>query len=180
VDELWKRAASGDKDAFSDLVMIYQQQLYKIARAKLDNDCDICDALQNTLLLAYKHIKQVKQVSFFKTWLIKILLNECSAIYRKRNRNGVMLTGTETTLYLSDRNNIASEDYSAIESNIDFFALISMLNDEEKQAITLFYSSDLSIKEISRLTGINENTVKTRLSRAKAKVAKRMKEVQNL
>ena len=178
MDDLLKQAAHGDRNAFSELVLIFQQPLYKIARSKLDNDCDICDALQNTLLLAYKNIRKVKNLSFFQTWLIRILLNECNAIYRKKKQSGVFLADVETVRYLADRAKTSGDDYSAVESNLDFQALISMLNDDEKEVVTLFYSCDLTTREISRLIGVNENTIKTRLCRARNKIAKKIRGVE--
>lgn len=58
MEELLSKAILGDKDAFTDIILEYEQELYKIARMRLNNDYDICEAVQSTMILAYKHIKK--------------------------------------------------------------------------------------------------------------------------
>ena len=86
MEELILKAIAGDKDAFTLVILEYEQELYKIAKMRLISDYDICEAIQNTMILAYKHIKKVKEVKYFKTWIIRILINECKKIYK---RNGI-------------------------------------------------------------------------------------------
>lgn len=170
MDELLlKRAIKGDADAFTSIVLEYEQQLYKIARIRLDNEHDICDAIQNTLFSVYKNMKKVKNLSFFKTWMIKILINECNSIYSKSKKNIVSFQEKQMENYIG-----ANADFETVEDEIDFLSIIKILNYEEQQIITLFYSCDLSLKEISSLINVNINTVKTRLSRAKSKIKKNL------
>lgn len=175
MEDLLKRAVKGDKTAFSSIVLEYQHQLYKIAAARLDNENDIYDATQNALISAYRNIKKVKEISFFKTWIIKILINECNLIYRKRHKRIISFEETEIDKYIS-----LNDAYKEVESSFDFHLLLKPLNPEESMAITLFYCSDLSIKEISRLTKTNENTVKARLRNAKIKIRNNIKEMEAL
>lgn len=166
MDHMIQKAISGDEGAFSSIVTCYEQQLYKISRTRLTNDEDICDAVQNTLLLAFRNIRKVKQAAYFKTWLVRILINECNAIYRQKGQADQSLSESDQAdFYGSDRS--FERD---VENRIDFHEAMGILNFEERQAITLFYSADLSIKEISKATKANVNTVKTRLSRAKNKL----------
>lgn len=171
MDENIKKAIGGDKNAFTSIVLEYEQQLYKIARTRLADDHDICDAIQNTLLSAYQNVTKVRKSKYFKTWLIRILLNECNAVYRKKQ------WGSASFEEIGAERCLGTEDgFSHVEHQIDFNSAMQILNFEERQAMTLFYTEDLSIKEISKLMNLNVNTVKTRLSRAKGKLKKVLKE----
>jgi RNA polymerase sigma-70 factor (ECF subfamily) len=123
------------------------------------------------MLRAYKNIGTVRQTSFFKTWLIKILINECNTFFRKQKKESMPLLSSKLDSFVHAR-----DDFSISNSSFDFDMLLKVLNYEERQVIILFYSCDFSIKDICQLTGVNENTVKTRMSRAKTKIKKMLGE----
>lgn len=75
-------AKQGDKEAFSELIHENKLSMYKVAKAMLGRECDVEDAIQNTIINSYKNIKNLKKEKFFKTWLIRILINECNKIIR--------------------------------------------------------------------------------------------------
>ena len=85
-EELIIKAKSGEVRAFTDLIHSIENDLYRIAKTRLDNDDDICDAIQETMINAYKHLKKLKDNSHFKSWIIKILINECNKIYKTKKR----------------------------------------------------------------------------------------------
>lgn len=147
----------------------YSQDLYKIARSKLDNEYDICDALQETMLSAYTNLKKVKDVEYFKTWIIKILINKCNDIYRNKG-NIKLYIDIKDTAYEYEEDSILN-----LESKLAFENIINILNEEDRTIITLYYNNDFSIKQISDLLNMNENTVKTRLSRSKNKIKEKFK-----
>ena len=62
------------------------QSLYKVAKAILKNEEDVADAMQDTVLTCWEKIDTLKKDKYFKTWLIRILINHCNAIYRQRTR----------------------------------------------------------------------------------------------
>lgn len=68
-------------------MLLLKAELYKIAKTRLKNDDDIYDAIQETMLIAFKSIKRLKQVQSFKTWIIKILINRSNSMYEKRKCN---------------------------------------------------------------------------------------------
>lgn len=164
MNELVNQAIKGDVGAFSSLVTSYEQQLYKISRTRLSNEADICDAVQNTLLYAFKSIRKLKKADFFKTWLIRILINECNAIYRQKKYGSI--EELENIVFLD-----SGQSFEAtVDNQLDFESAMQVLRFEERQTITLFYTLDLSIKDISKATGMNINTVKTHLNRARGKL----------
>lgn len=140
--------------------------MYRIAKIRLSTVDDINEAVQNTVVKAFINIKKLNNSKYFKTWIIRILINECNNIYKFKN---------ETIFEEYNETNISeiSKDYiNDLIENIDFFELMQNLNLEERTIITLFYSEDLPIKEISKILEIPKSTVTTKLSRARNKLKK--------
>ena len=67
------------------LFLSIQKDLYCIAKMKINNENDIEDIIQETMLSAYTNLKKLKNNSFFKTWIIRILINKCNQFYKKKN-----------------------------------------------------------------------------------------------
>lgn len=165
--ELVIQAKRGNKEAFSILIKSIQNDLYKIAKTRLNNDYDIADAIQETIINAYKYIKKLKDLSGFKSWIIKILINECNKIYKKKSKEKEIV----------EKKYIEYIDYTDTSiqnsnSKLDFEILIRKLDYDEKLIVTLYYNSHYSCKEISDILNMNINTVKSKLLRAKEKVKK--------
>lgn len=74
------KAVQGDVEAFLELMDRNSLAMYKVARAILNNDDDVADAVQNTILNCFEKIHTLKKHEYFKTWLIRILINECNGI----------------------------------------------------------------------------------------------------
>jgi RNA polymerase sigma-70 factor (ECF subfamily) len=165
-EQLVVKAKTGDTRAFTELIHCIENDLYRIAKTRLRNDDEIGDAIQETMIIAYKKIKKLKDNFKFKTWIIKILINECNLIYKKRKRQNNVYERMENNNILKDEDNIIHN----INSMLDFELLINKLNYEERLIITLFYNSQYSCSEISEILNMNINTVKSKLKRAKDKI----------
>lgn len=164
MEDLIIKAKDGDKEAFIDLICEMRHDLYKIARIRLSCDADIEDAIQETTIKAFKSIKKLKKISSYKSWITKILINECNKIYQIRKKNQISYENLKLDNFLSTNTNNKSDDEA------EFYYLLEGLNYDERMAIILFYMEDYPIKEIARLMKTNENTIKTRLKRAKDKI----------
>ena len=86
MDELVQQAKKGDKQAFTQIIISLETDLYKIAKMRLDSNDDIEEAVQETMIEAFKHMKKLKENSYFKTWIIRILINKCNFIYKKNKK----------------------------------------------------------------------------------------------
>ena len=80
MEDLIEKAKKGDKESFTRLVLLVKNELYHVAKARLNNEEDVCDAIQETTITAYKNIKELKDSRYFKTWIIRILINESNLI----------------------------------------------------------------------------------------------------
>lgn len=169
MEEIIERAKKGDNQAFTVLITNMQSELYKIAKLRLKSDDDINEAVQETIIKTYSSIKKLKNNQYFKTWIIKILINECNSIYQKNKKNQFEEYDENINIY----ENI--DNINQKISELDFFILIENLKYEEKIAITLYYLEGLSTKEISKILKQPEATIKTRISRSKEKIKRTLK-----
>lgn len=161
MEELVEKAKKGNSEAFDKLILMTEKEMYLIAKTKINNDDDIADIMQETILICFKNIHKLKYNSFFKTWLIRILINECNKMYKKRKRRDVVSI---------DKNEIEIEDKNYDDGNLSFHVLIRKLNEEEKMILTLYYCHKYTTKEISQILKIKENTIKSKIIRAKTKL----------
>ena len=166
MEELVAKSKKGDSKAFTELIHSIKNYLYRIAKTRLNSDDDIGDAIQETMIIAYKKLKKLKDNSKFKSWIIKILINECNLIYKKRKKQNDIYEKVEINTVLGNED----ESIHMINSKLDFELLINQLNYEERLIITLFYNNRYSCSEISEILNMNVNTVKSKLKRAKEKI----------
>lgn len=78
------KAKAGDPEAFIQLIQEIELPLYRTARSIVNKDEDCADALQETMLKAFKSIHTLKEPAFFKTWIFRILINECNTMVKKK------------------------------------------------------------------------------------------------
>ena len=159
MEALVTAAKNGDKEAFVRLIRMNKQSLYKTAWIYLRDEQDIADALQNTILSCYENIQRLREPKYFKTWLMRILINECKDILRQKNH------ATELDDF--------AECVHCEELNLcEWKQLLLCLDEESRKIVELYYFDEFSVKEISALLEMNSNTVSTKLSRARAKLKK--------
>lgn len=164
--QLIKKAQKGNKEAFNELILYYEKDLYNIAKSRLHNEDDVCDVVQETILKAYQSIRKLLNPSKFKIWLIKILINECNKIYKSQKNN----------LYDIDEKS-DSIVYDKNDSDLEFLNLMNVLDSDEKNIFILYYQEGYTSKEISKILNINQNTILSKLSRGKEKIKNTLKEV---
>ena len=131
---LVKKAQKKDDQAFVELMERCKSGMYKVARSYLKDDADIADAIQETVINCYEHIGRLKNADYFKTWLTRILINNCKDI-----------------------------------QNYEFQELMNSLDEKYRIVLLLYYGEGFKIKEIAQILEMDENTVKTRLSRGRKK-----------
>lgn len=155
MEELVRKAKQRNPDAFEKLVRVHMQSLYKIARAYLSSDEDAADAIQETILTCYEKLPGLKNDSYFKTWMTKILMRKCCDILKsKRNLH---FSGEEM-------------DYSFFDTNFDeleWKEVIGLLDEKYRLIMVLYYVEGFRTGEIAQILDMNENTVRTRLKRGR-------------
>ena len=155
MQELVEKAVRGDADAFLELMEMNSLSMYKTARGILKNDNDVSDAIQDTILDAFEHIGSLKKTEYFKTWVMRILINNCTRTYRK-NRKRVSMEQ-----YMEEG------EYDKGASEVEFKELLLALPEESRTIFQLYFGEQFTTKEIADILGMKENTVKSRIHRGK-------------
>lgn len=164
MEDLILKAQKGDTAAFVQIILKFENELYKIAKTRISNESDIEDAIQETMIETYKSIKKLKDPKKLKKWLIKILINKCNRIYNKKYKNDI-----STNEYNLD-NYIILNSNKDIEDDLDFYLLIKDLKYEERIIVILYYLEQYTVPEIKTILRMNENTIRTHLFRARQKI----------
>lgn len=167
IEELVERSKRRDNEAYVHLIQYVEKDLQKIAMSKLRNEYDAEEAVQATIVNAYLNIEKLENNEYFKTWIIKILLNECNRYYRQAKKNNEILKN------YSDFNDLAS--VQQIDDTIDFEKLIDNLNEHEKTIFKLYYQNRFTIREISKILDLKTTTIKATLCRGRKKIKKKLK-----
>lgn len=155
MEQLVRKAIKGDGEAFATLIENNMQSLYKIAWIYLKNDADVADAVQDTILACFEKIHTLQNPKYFKTWMIRILINKSTDIVRKK-------------VNVADAENILeSYSFEPQYEHCEWKLLMNALEEKYSAVLNLYYYDELSVKEISKLLGVKQNTVLTRLRRGR-------------
>lgn len=143
------------KEQLGQLIIASQDTLYHVAKTLLVSDADCADAIQETIVKAFTKLHTLRQDSHAKTWLVRILINECYTFMRKAKRV-VPLEEWQCEEIVGEE-----ADYS------DLYEAVRRLPPETRICITLYYLEGYSVKETARMLEITESAVKNRLARAR-------------
>lgn len=155
-------AKNGDKEAFSRVIGSIKLKLYKTAMAILKNDDDACDAIQETLISAYRNLNKLEHVVYFETWIIRILINKCYDLIKKNQK----------IANINERvNKNVDSFYEMYANESELESILNKIEKDLKIVTVLYYYDELSIKEIASILNIPEGTVKSRLSRARKSIS---------
>lgn len=166
MEELIIKAKKGDKAAFTELFVKFENDLYKLAKVKIKSEEDVEDVVQETMIKAFISIRKLKSNKAFKKWIVQILFNNCKRYFKKKERRECSFEIEIVKLDKTDQKDF----FESTENDVDFKLLLHSLSEEEKIIILLFYNERYTTKEIGSLLGLNENTVKSKLARAKKKI----------
>lgn len=132
-----------------------QDRFYRIAYSYTRHQEDALDAVQNAVCKALESHKNIKNADAVKTWFYRILINECLTVLKKRNKMVPTAAVEQETVY----NEKGYEQGGSIEQELE------KLEMDVQGIIKLRFFEEMSLKEISQITGLNLNTVKTKLYR---------------
>lgn len=181
-NELVCRAQKGDMDAFENLFNRHHKRVYNIALRMLQNETDAADATQEVFVRAYKSIGRLVSTEAFVTWLKTMTINICRDALRKHGKVRMESLdspvkyedGSSAGREIADWSNDPSE--SALTGNLQESVqkAIFSLEPDYREVVTLFYIDGANVAEISRITGSPQGTVKSRLSRARAELKRKL------
>lgn len=161
--------------SLSFLIKEIQVELYNIAKIKISNEDDINDVLQDTIIDIHNGIRKLKNDKLFKTWAVRILLNNCNSLLKNKYKGNNIISYEE---YIQKCNDMETNETTEIKnSKLNFEEIMGILSEQEKIIFTMFYQEDYQISEISEALQLNVNTIKSILRRGKEKIKEKYKEL---
>jgi RNA polymerase sigma-70 factor (ECF subfamily) len=151
-----------NKNLFIDRVLEAERTLYHVSKTILSVDQDCEDAVQSAILKAYEKLNTLKEEQYFKTWIIRILLNEC---YRLKRREQPNVSYEECFEFVKAED---EEDFS------ELYLAIKKLPERIRITIVLYYVEGYSVKEIKQILKIPAGTVKSRLAKGRKLLKNRL------
>ncbi|MDO4828812.1 MAG: RNA polymerase sigma factor [Clostridia bacterium] len=142
------------KEEFERRIVEMQGTLYRVSATLLRSHFDREDAISETVLKALSRRERLRDDRAMQSWVIRILINECRAVYRRRARE-----------MPSDA---LPEPECPPDANPDILRALSTLPEPLRLCLTLHYSEGYAVNEIARMLRVPAGTVKSRLSRARA------------
>ncbi len=145
---------------FIQRVRACERRLYRVARTMLPQESDCEDAVQEALLRAWDRLDTLRQEAYFETWLMRILINQCKTFYRRRPPAPAELT----------------EDIPQPEpGRTPLLDALDALPRKLRVTLELHYIEGYGIREIARILGVPEGTVKWQLNRGRARLKQELK-----
>ena len=173
-DELIATAQNGDVNAFNQLVLKYQGLAYNVAYRILHNQDRAADATQDGFLRGYRALAQFRGGSF-KAWVLRIVTNCCYDQLRVLKRHPStpiddLVENNEHSTLLESRDESPEKRVERLELGQALQTALDVLPDEQRVVLVLSDVQGLSYAEIAQVTSVSLGTVKSRLSRARAKL----------
>ncbi len=173
--EIIKRILTGEQAIFAILVQRYQQYVFTLVLRFTDNREDAEEISQDIFVKAYRSLADFRGESKFSTWLYTVVRTSCITFLRKKKLDIVSIDNERTALQLENResgfnaNTIEQKSRHAMVNEA-----IRLLSPDDSQLITLFYKGEQSLEEIGKIMGLDLNTVKVKLHRARHRLKEKM------
>src|SRR5260370_2149574 len=177
--ELVAQTRDGDKSAFGQLVERYQQMVGHIARKMVVDEWIAHELAQEAILQAYLSLNHLRDASRFKSWLYGITLNICRSYLHNQKMDMLSLEtimGGARSDTVANSDNMVDPQTIAEAHDLQHLVLgaIDELSARDKEATLLFYYEQLTLQEISALSGVSVGAIKGRLHRARKQLQERL------
>jgi RNA polymerase sigma-70 factor, ECF subfamily len=177
---LVRLSRNGDRQAFEELVDMYQDKIYHLAYRMLNFSSEAEDVVQDTFLRVYMNMDRYDENQKFSTWIYRIATNLCIDRLRKRKPNysldAEMPDGEGADWYslLPSNQDTPEEEIVLSETQDQIRKAISTLPEKYKSVVILRYLHDMSLQEIGDVLGMPVTTVKTRVHRGREYLRKKL------
>lgn len=179
-NRLVRQAQSGDTAAYEELVRIHQPRLLAVVSGILRRNQDVEDIAQQVLVKAYLSLKRFDLRSAFGTWLYKIAVNECWDYFRKKKVRRMVYEADLSEEQLRQIETVPAHTGGATRSREDAASraeqrqlldrLLDELDETDRTMLVMKEVSGFTVEEIGEVFGLNVNTVKVRMFRARGRL----------
>lgn len=154
-----------EKDEFEKYIERYQDDMFRFAKSIVGNSVDGEDAVQEAVIKAYQKVDNLRSKDKFKAWIFCILSHECYKILNKRNRQELTETGE-----------IPEQIVNETREESGVWEQLEQIPKKYREVMILYYGDEFSVWEIAGIIGIPVGTVKSRLSRGRKELRRRLEE----
>jgi RNA polymerase sigma-70 factor (ECF subfamily) len=174
-NEIISNVLRGDHQAYSELVTRYQDYVFTLALRMVKNREDAEEVAQDVFIKAYKYLADFRGDSKFTTWLYTIANNTGISFLRKKKLEVHSLDNEKVFEAADNQDSGMQANQVEQKSRIAMVnEAINLLNPDDAQIITLFYKAEQSLEETARILGVETNTAKVRLHRARGRLKDKM------
>ena len=173
--ELIEQTLAGNQAAYADLIKRHQRFVFTLALRFSKNREDAEEIAQDCFVKAYRSLANFQQQSKFSTWLYSIVYTTAMTFLRKRRVDTDSIDDENT--YIQLENSSSGFDVNSAENKSRSYYLsqaIAQLLPDDAAIITLFYMGEQSLEEIGQTLGIEPNTVKVKLFRARQRLKEKL------
>ncbi len=167
---------NGDTNAFTVLVDRYKDLVFTLALRMVKNREEAEEVSQDTFIKVYKSLNRFKGDSKFSTWIYRVAYNTCLDRLKKNKRQEYTVAIDEYTEHQVKTLENALDALEEQEKQLAIKKCLKMLPSEDSFILTLYYFEELSLDEISKITGLKPNNVKVKLFRSRKKLATILKQ----
>lgn len=173
--ELISRVLSGNQSAYAELIKRHQRFVFTLALRFAKNREDAEEIAQDCFVKAYRSLNNFQQTSKFTTWLYTIVYTTAMTFLRKKRVSTVDIDDEESHLQLENHISEFKADTIEHKSKMQYVnQAINQLLPDDASIITLFYKGEQSLEEIAKVLGMEANTVKVKLHRARHRLKEKI------
>ena len=175
--QIIKKVLDGDGNAFEDLVLGNQKNVYNLALKMTNNEEDALDISQEAFLKAYRQLDSFRGESKFSVWLYRMTYNLCIDFIRKRPKSNIISlsfedeSGEAQEFEIPDLRSLPEDSVYRKELRQTIAESINELGSKHREILVMREITGMSYTEIAETLKVNEGTVKSRLARARESLA---------
>ena len=174
-NEIISRVLQGEQNAYAELVNRYQNYVFTLTLRMIKSREDAEEVAQDVFIKAFRYLSDFRGESKFSTWLYTIVNTTCITFLRKKKLD-IYSLDNEKVFEIAD-----SQDSGFRANMVEQKSRVNMVNEaiallspDDGEIITLFYKAEQNLEEISKILGMETNTVKVRLHRARTRLKDKM------
>ena len=176
--ELINKVLGGDKAAYADLMKLHQRFVFTLALRFTKNREDAEEIAQDCFVKAYRSLNTFRNTSKFSTWLYSIVYTTAMTFLRKKRLDVQSLDAEGVLPKVENRVSDLNADEVEHKSKMVFVnKAIDQLLPDDAAVITLFYQGEQSLEEIGQALGMEVNTVKVKLHRARHRLKEKIENI---
>jgi RNA polymerase sigma factor (sigma-70 family) len=173
--ELIKQVLAGNPNAYAELVRRHQRFVFTLALRFTKSREDAEEISQDCFVKAYRSLNNFQQTAKFSTWLYTIVYTTSMTFLRKKKLDTDSIDSEESQIQLENHTSDFRSDQVEQKSKYAYLSMaISQLLPDDAAIITLFYKGEQSLEEVARAMGMETNTVKVKLHRARHRLKEKL------